>query len=578
MGWIASWRGSRQYAVPAIGAALTVLLVLIPLFALILFSFREGSPWAPGALTLDNYKIAYGSVQTYTMFANTALLALCGTVLSVVVALFFAFLTERTDLPFRNLAWGLMLVPMAIPGLLFAVSWTFLLSPNIGYFNLLMRDFMALFGVDIASGPLNIYSLWGMVLVEGLRGVTTCFLIMVGAFRAMDPSLEEAARTSGASDRVTFLRIFLPLLAPVLLAAAMYTFMTHLESLEVTLVLGLPAKLYVFPSYIYFTTQRFSPPEYGLSAALGASFLLASILLVYAYRRIAGGVGRYATITGKGYKPRIVHLGRWRYVCFAIFLLYFVLTIGAPCFMLVWSSLLPYYMTPSWAALAELSLTHYRAVLGSGEFLDATVNTLIVGIAAASLTMALSLTVGWIISRRGGAAGAILDGIAFLPHALPGVVIGIALTFVFIQPPLSYLGLFGSVWVITLGLTVSYIAFGSRAMVGAFAQLSQELEEAARTSGARWSIVMRRIVLPLLLPSFISGWIWVASHALRNFSIPLMLSTRESRVLSVIMWHKWADGFPGQTAALGVVLIVALAVLTVIGRTMVNRLSRRQED
>ena len=139
------------------------------------------------------------------------------------------------------------------------------------------------------------------------------------------------------------------------------------------------------------------------------------------------------------------------------------------------------------------------------------------------------------------------------------------------------LELFGTVWVIVLGLTVSYIAFGSRTMIGAFAQLHQELEEAGKISGARWPVIMRRIVLPLLLPSFISGWIWVASHSLRNFSIPLMLSTRESQVISVVLWNTWDDGDPGQTSALGVMLIIALAILTIGGRLLVVRLSGQQE-
>ena len=573
----AGWRNLAQYTVPAIGAVFTALIVIVPLATLILFSFREGTPWAPGPLTLQNYTDAYSSFETYTMFGNTVVLAVFSTALSVAIAVFFAFLTERTDMPFRNVAWGLMLVPMAIPGLLFAASWTYLLSPSIGMFNVMLRGLLSPLGYSAATGPFDIYGLWGMVMLEGLRGVTTTFLIMVGAFRAMDPSFEEAARVSGASNRVTFVRVFLPLLAPAILAASMYSFMTHLESLEIPLVIGLPAKIYVFPSYIFFTTQRFSPPQFGLSAALGATFLIVSIVLVYWYRRLLNQSGRFATVTGKGYRSRVMRLGRWRYVCLFLFLVFFVLAIGAPCFVLAWSSFLPVYLTPSWDLLPDLSLENYREVLAESDVVDATINTVIVAFSAATLTMSLSLTSAWIISRRRGAGTGALDAITFLPHALPGVIIGIALTFVFVQPPMDRLELFGTVWVIVLGLTVSYIAFGSRTMIGAFAQLHQELEEAGKISGARWPVIMRRIVLPLLLPSFISGWIWVASHSLRNFSIPLMLSPRESQVISVVLWNTWDDGDPGQTSALGVMLIIALAILTIGGRLLVVRLSGQQE-
>ena len=574
-----AWLGwAREHLVVVSAVLLILWLVLVPLATLIIFSFRLGNPWDPGGFTLDHYASAYSTPQTYSMFFNTALLAVFSTAISVGLATVFAFLTERTDMPFRNVAWGLILVPMAIPGLLFAVSWTFLLSPRIGLFNVWMRDVLGLFGMEATSGPLNIYSLWGMVMLEGLRGVTTTFLIMVGAFRAMDPSLEEAARVAGASGRRTFFGIFLPLLTPAVLGATMYSFMTHLESLEIPLIIGLPARIHVFPTYIYFTTQRYTPPEFGLSAALGASFLLVSILLVYGYRYAMRQEGRFVTITGKGYRPRLMPLGRWRYVAFAAFLVYFALTIAAPSLVLLWSSLLPVYMTPSWELLPDLSLQHYRDILTDSDVWDATRNTIVVALGAATLTMLLSLVVAWVIIRKRFRGRTLLDAVTFLPHALPGVIIAIAFMFLYLQPPFDGLGLYGTVWIIVLGLTVSYIAFGGRTMSGALAQVHVELEEASHVSGAKWLTLMRRIVLPLVLPAFIGGWIWVASHSLRNFSVPLILATRENWVLSVIMWRTWEDGDPGQTSALGVLLIVALAVLTVGGRWLVARMNQRQES
>ena len=571
------WVGRGQFALPTIGIVVTMALVLVPLAMLVLFSFRAGSPWDPGALTLDNYIRAYRNIQTYTIFLNTALLATLSTALSVGIAIFFAFLTERTDMPFRHVAWGLLLVPMAMPGLLFAVSWTFLLSPNNGTINVLLRGLIGLFGIEVERGPFNIYSFTGMVFLEGLRGVTTTFLIMVGAFRAMDPSLEEAARISGASNTTTFFRVSLPMLTPAIMAAGMYSFMTHLESLEIPIIIGLPARIFVFPSYIFFTTQRFVPPQYGLSAALGATFLIISIVLVWWYRRVLSRTGRFATITGKGYRPRIIGLGKWRYVFFGIFVAFFLITIGAPTLALLWASLLPVPQVPSLELLGQVSLNHYRGIFGRPDILKATVNTLWVTLGAATFTMVLSLVVGWFVIRQKARGAGFVDAVSFLPHAIPGVVIGIALIFLVSQPPLNALRLFGSIEIVILGLTITYIAFGSRAMTSAMAQLHTELEEAARTSGAKWRVVMQRIVLPLLLPAFISGWIWVASHALRNFSIPLMLAGRDNRVLSVILWRTWDDGSPGQTAALGVLLILALAVVTVGGRWLVARVSLQQQ-
>ena len=571
-------QGKRQYILPAAGVIFTVLLILVPFCTLVLFSFRSGTLIDPGPFTLNNYMRAYGDPQTYRMFLNTVVMAIFGTMISVGMAVFFAFLTERTDMPMRNVAWALMLIPMAVPGLLFAMSWTFLLSPRIGLFNVWIRDFFSLFGFDMGvEGPFNVYTLTGMIFLEGIRGVTTTFLIIVGAFRTMDPNLEEAARTSGATNRVTFFKIFLPILTPAILAASMYNFMSHLESLEVPLVVGLPAQIYTFPSFIYFSTQRFSPPQYGTSAALGATFILVSIIMVWWYRRIVGKAGKYATITGKGYRPRIIHLGKWRYPCFSLFVLYFVLTIAAPTAILLWTSFLSTYIPPSMPGVWDrLSWTNYKEVFEDPDIWQASVNTLWLAVGAATVTMLLSLLMAWVTIRGRMRGRGLLDTITFLPHALPGVIIGIAFIFLFLQPPLANLQLYGSLWIVILGLTVSYISFGSRTMNGALAQISGEMEEAGKTSGAKWLSILRHIVLPLLMPAFISGWVWVASHALRNFSIPVMLTGRDNMVLSVIMFQNWDDGYPGRTAAVGIILILVLTIFTVGGRFLVTRLSRQQ--
>ena len=575
--WAPRWPLLRTHAAPLLAVLFTLWLIVVPLLTLLVFSFRLGTPWQPGAFTFQHYLTAYSDPQVYTMFANTAVLAAASTTLALSIAVFFAFLTERTDMPFRNVAWGLMLIPMAMPGILFAISWVFLLSPKIGLINVWLRSVLALVGVELHEGPLNIYSLWGMIFLEGIRGVTTIFLIIVGAFRAMDPSLEEAARVSGASHRTSFFRIFIPLLTPALFAAGMYSFMTHLEALEIPIIIGFPSGIYVFPTYIYFTAQRFMPPQYGLSAALGASFLVVSILLVYGYRRVVGQAGRFATITGKGYRPRLIPLGKWRYPAFGAFVLYFTLTIAAPTLMLLWRSLVRFYVQPSWSALAQVTLKNYWEIFAEEQILHALVNTIIVGVATATLTMVLCLIIAWVIVRSKFKGRALLDGLTFLPHAIPGVTIGIALIYLYLNPPLNYLPLYGTIWIIVLGLSVGYAAFGSRAMNGAVTQIHIELEEAGKVSGASWGTIMRRIIFPLLLPAFVGGWIWVASHSLRSFSVPLILSSKNSIVLSVVMWDLWNNGRAGPTAALGVLLILGLASLAVGGRWIVSRVHRQEE-
>ena len=565
----------RHVLLPLSAVLILVGFIVSSLIFLFLFSIREGTPWEPGPYTLENYVAVYSTPATYTVFFNTAIFAAASMAISVVIAVLFAFLTERTDMPFRNLAWGLMLVPLAVPGLLFAISWTFLLSPKIGLFNLWLRKLFLVFGLDRSEGPLNLYSLWGMIFLEGLRGVTTIFLMVVGAFRAMDPSLEEASSVAGASNWTTFSRVTAPLLMPAILAAASYNFMTNLESLEIPIVIGVPAAIHVFPTYIYFTTQRFSPPEYGLAAALSVLLVLAGILLVVWYRRTTARASSFATVTGKGYRPRLFALGKWRYPALALYLLFFLSTIAAPFLALLWRSLFRYHTEPSIEAFLRATLVNYRTVLNTERLGSVVLNTFWVTVGAATLTMFLSLMAGWVLVRGRFKGKAPLDGLLFLPHALPGVVIGLSFIFLFARPPLSYLNLYGTVWLIILGLTVGYIPFGSRTMNVAMLQLHPELEEAGQVAGSSWAAIMRRIILPLLLPSFISGWIWIASHSLRAFSLPLMLASRDSTVISLVMWRSWDDGSAGQTAALGVLLILVLALLTAAGRWSINRLHRQ---
>jgi iron(III) transport system permease protein len=303
--------------------------------------------------------------------------------------------------------------------------------------------------------------------------------------------------------------------------------------------------------------------------------VLTSIALVAGHRRASAQASHFATITGKGYRPRLMALGKRRYPALAFYLLFFFLTIGAPLFALIWRSLFRYHVDASFAALARAGLDNYRAVLNSRELGAVTLNTVWLSFGAASFTMLLALSASWVIVRGRGKGAAILDGVLFLPHALPGVVIGIAFIFLFVQPPLGYLNLYGTLSLMILALTVSYIPFASRTMNGALVQLHPELEEAAQVAGSSWLTILRRIILPLLLPSFVSGWIWIASHALRAFSLPLMLASRDSKVISLLMWRMWDDGSAGQCAALGVLLIVVLAVLTAAARWSVTRLNRQ---
>jgi iron(III) transport system permease protein len=552
------------------GVVLVLLwLILVPLGQLVLNSFRTGHPAVPSPFTLQNYVVGFTNPLTYQMIWNTVFFAGAGTVLTVFIAVLFAWLTERTDMPGRNVAWSLLLIPLAMPGFLFSMAWIFLLDSRIGVINFWLRALLAFFGLELESGPLNIYSMAGMIFLDGLRGVTTVFLLVVGAFRAMDPSLEEAARISGASGWTTFCRVTLPTMLPAVLAAVLYSFISSMESFEAPLLVGLPAGIYVYSTMIYFSTRLM--PSYGLAAAFAISYCVIASFLVVFYQRLAlRRTERFATITGKGYRPRVTRLGALRWPAVGLFGGYFFLAVVLPLFILLWAGLLPSYSQPNWQGFSHLTFIHFRRLLDEPGILDATVNTVIVTVATATVTVLLSFFVSWIVVRTKIRGRMVLDGLTFLAHAVPGIVIALAFIFVYLQPPFRSLHLYGTVWIITLALVTQYIAFTTRTTNAAIAQVHRELEEAARISGAGRITTLLRITLPLVLPAFAAAWIWVAAHAVRSFSVPLMLASEGNWTLSVILWRIWDEqnALP-MASALGVIFILSLTVLTFLGRRLI---------
>jgi iron(III) transport system permease protein len=221
---------------------------------------------------------------------------------------------------------------------------------------------------------------------------------------------------------------------------------------------------------------------------------------------------------------------------------------------------------------ARLSFDIYAAIFSNPRVITIAWNTFVMLAATATITMAIAFLVSWAIVRGKGRARGLLDGLSFLPYAFPGVTVAISLIFVFLNPPGNYFRIYGTLSILVLGLTVIYIAFSTRLMNGAIAQVGKELEEAGRTSGATQLAVMWRITLPLLMPAFIAGWIWVASHAMRSFSIPLVLSSQRNAVIAPEIWRVWQRGYLSEAAAYGVILMIILIPITVWMRRLMGSL------
>src|SRR5262245_51217298 len=350
--------------------AIIVYLVIAPIFFLLWSSFRTAlpTPANPGLFTLRNYGFVYSSPTTYTLFLNTALFVSVCTSLALLFAVGFAWLIERTDIPAKGTWFVLIILPSAVPSLLMGISYIILAGPEAGLLNRLCQD---LFGVK----PFNIFSLPAMFILQALGSVPSSFLIVLSALRSMDPALEEAAAVSGVRWLTTIRRVTLPMMVPAILSAAIYTGMNIAETFEIPALIGVPIGFHVLSSQVYLSLRVWG--NHTVASAYSVIFLTMLIGLVYLYQRVTRHGFRYATISGKGYRPKLIAIGRWKYAALGLLSAYLFVTLVLPFLVLVWSTLFPTWQTPSFDMLAKVNLDSYREVFGNAHFLDSVKNTLI---------------------------------------------------------------------------------------------------------------------------------------------------------------------------------------------------------
>lgn len=541
-----------------------IYLVIPPLILLLLSSLQKGLPLETLSFTFDNIRSTYSDPTTYETLLNTIIFATGSLSIGLSISILLAWLVERTNIPFRNAMYVFILIPLVIPGMLQAIAWIFLLGPKAGILNLTIRNVFKIEG----DGPFNIFSLWGMCFVTGIRMVPTVFLLMVASFRNMDPILEEAGSVSGANQLSIFRYITFPLMRPAIGAALIYYIVVCFAAFEVPGVLGIPAGIHVFSTKIFWATHPLSDlPNYGEASSLALFLILLCLLLVLLYRRITKSAERFTTITGKGYRPRVINIGRLKYIFSFLFLIFCTVSIVLPILVFVWGSLHPIFSPPSIKNLKTISLNAYEFTLKYPGVLNAFKNTVILGVVSATVCMFLVSISSWIVVRSKLPGKRFLDTLTFIPNGIPAIALGLALMYLYLILPIP---IYGTIWVIILANVVIWMPFASRAIIASLFQIHKELEEAAQTSGASWKNTFLKITLPLIVPALLNGWLWVAIHAIRELAAALMLFSPDSIVLSTIIWNFWDNGRIGETCVLGVILISILGLLTITGRLLTS--------
>lgn len=541
-------------------------LVLAPLAVLFVSSLTpSGLPFDPG-WTLKNYLTVYWDVEFWGMVWTTIKFAVGSMVGAMTMGIILAWVVERTDLPGKRALRICLTLPMAIPPFLLAIGWILLLSPRIGFFNTLIQQIPGLEDFSI-----NIYSLGGMIFVEALSLVPSTFMILCPAFRNMDPSLEEAAMTSGAGRFKIFVKVFLPLLSPALLAAAIFILMAGFLVFDVPGTLGMPVNIFVLSSRIVYlaTNAAGGMSAYNIISTIAIFFLLVLLVMAFFYYRLTRNANRFVTVTGKNFRPRQLKLGRWKTPVLLLVFVYFLLATIIPLAILFWTSLMPWLTPPSLKALNLITWNNHGAFFTDTLTLRALGNSLLIGVGASTVVALFSVLISWIVVRKGGKSGKVVDFLSFLPVAIPGTMIGVALIYVYLN--ISFISIYGSIWIIMIAYITVYLPFGTRGTNSVMMQLHKELEEAARTSGASWGRAMRKVVLPLTMPAALAVWIWVVAHCIRELSSALLLQGGENQTLPVVLWNFWVGGEPNKAAAAGFWLIVPVFIAMLIWQIWESR-------
>ena len=533
--------------------ALVSVLVILPLGYLLYGALSTGYPGQhDSAFTLEHVATVYLSGKYLPALLNTIQLAAIVTLLVTPVGTAFAWLVARTDLPGKRLLELMIIVPIFVSPLLGSLAWLALAAPGSGFIN----GFAASMGFE--GNLIDIYSFYGIVFVMFLYYVPYTYLFMIGALKNVDPTLEDAMRMIGGGVFATFRRVTLPLVLPSLISSALLVFVLSAELFSVPAMLGIRGNYETIPLLIYMGFQHNLAPA-GEVAALATLLLWVTVAGVVLYRRMVALSRRFVTISGKGYRQKVVALGRWRIVALGIIWIYIATAVFLPYIALVIGSMLRFLtgrMNP-----AALTLNNYAALAQPGQAL-AIQNTLILALVGATITVLLAFVVSFLTVRGTGALVAAVDYIAALPVAVPGMAVAIGLLWAYTSLPLP---VYGTIFMLLIAYVTRFIAYSVRVASGSLHQIDPEIEEAGRVAGLTNLGTFWRISLPLLRPSVISAWTLVFIFIVVEVTATILLYTADTRTISVVMWN--AVEMTGSVGAFTIGVVQVTLVFVILALT-----------
>ncbi|MCC7105072.1 MAG: iron ABC transporter permease [Chloroflexi bacterium] len=540
---------SQERPIMLVCAAIVSVLILLPLAMLVRGSFMVEAFGQEAAYSFQNYATFLSEPRLLRSLGNTVQVCLGATVLAGVLGVTLAWLAARTDTPLRGALEPWTLVPFFLSPFLGALAWSYLAAPRVGMLNV---TFSALFGTS--TSLINLYTVPGVIWVHGMFFTPVVYLFVIGGLRRMDPSLEEVGRISGSGVLGTLGRVTLPLALPGILSALILVLVSSAGEFGVPLVLLSPHGAETLTTQIYALVSR-TPADYNLSAAIGSVLLIAAFVFLFIQRRIILP-REFTTISGRGYRPARVKLGRWRWAALAFRLLYVLLAVALPLLALLLVAL-----SRSWQGSFDPSsatLNNFGYVLGNKTAQSGVKNSFLLAISGATLAMVLATAVAYLVYRSRLRGRSLLDFITIAPIGVPDIVMAMGVLLAFIRTPL-----YGTIWLLLVGYIARFMPYGQRSLVSVLLSLSPVLEEASRVAGASWLGTLRRIAVPLLRPGLLAGWMLMFIIFFREFSISVLLYREgiESLSVAVFRFLEYENAPRTATLALCQAIVLLLAQL-----------------
>lgn len=562
-GLVTALRHSLRAAPVMCSVVLLVMVVLVvyPLALLLEASFLVEGADGTKAYGLELWATAWDVPGLVPSILNTFRRVIVTEVLAFPIAILIAWAVARTDLPGKKLIDAFFWIAFFLPALPVLMGWILLFDPQFGLAN---QAWIALTGAQ--KGPFDIYSFSGIIFAHiAARSVAAKYIFLSPAFRNVGGAMEEASRIAGASPLRTLIRIVVPVLTPAILITLCISMIHSLESFEIELILGAPINFYVFSTKIYQFIQE-DPPMFGVSTVLGLAILMCMLPLIF-WQQYLSHKRSYVTVTSH-FNANPLRLRRWRTPVFALICAFGVLITVVPVAFLLLGTFMSLYghfgLDDAW------TLEHWVTVLTDGDVLGAAANTLMLGGLAALFGALWYALVAYISVRTRYSARGVLDFLSWLPASLPGIILGLALLWMFLNVPL-FQPLYGTIIVLVVACILNSISTGVQLIKSNMVQLGNDLEEASFVAGGSWLLTFRRIVLPLLAPVLIAVGLLTFVSAARNVSTIAMLVTADSRPLAMLQVDHIVDGTFESAAVVGVLIVLLTFGVAVIARAIGQR-------